>query len=398
MTVRTRFAPSPTGYLHIGSARTALFNWLYAKNKGGKFILRIEDTDRERSTPESVQAILDGMKWLGLDWDEGPFFQTKRLEIYKKYYTALLDKGLAYKKDGAIYIKGDVEKNIDDFVIIKSDGHPVYNFAVVVDDVEMGMTHVIRGDDHLSNTPRQILIYKALELKPPKFVHVPMILGPDGERLSKRHGAASVMEFKAQGILPEAMRNYLARLGWAYKDQEFFTTDDLIKKFSINKLGSSAAIFDPEKLTWVNSEHIKNSSAKRLKEYVLEKYQSAKELDKIIDLVNSRAKSVTELNKAIAYFLDDSIEYDPQAKKEMLTDLNISLLKELSNELKNLSDWTEAGLEKVVRDFAATKDKKAADIIHPLRVALTGTKVSPGIFEVLTLIGKEKALLRLRSI
>ncbi len=419
MTVRTRFAPSPTGYLHIGGARTALFNWLYAKNKGGKFILRIEDTDRERSTNEAVHAILEGMHWLGLEWDEGPvypcpaltkeapyppakgghapYFQTQRLDIYKKYYTELLDKELAYQKDGAIYIKGDPEKKIEDFVIIKSDGHPVYNFAVVIDDVTMEITHVIRGDDHLSNTPRQVLIYKALGLPIPKIIHVPMILGADGERLSKRHGATSVIEFKDMGYLPEAMINYLARLGWACGDQEFFTVDELIKKFTLSGLGKSPSIFDPAKLDWINSEHIKIAAPERLKEFISEKYRATPDINKKIDLVKTRAKTIAGLNKAIAYLTDDTIEYETDAKQELLTAQHTALLKKLSVLLESSISWTAPELEKLVRGFAEQNGVKAGDIIHPLRVALTGTKVSPGIFEVMLLMGKKLCLKRIES-
>ncbi|MBU0581455.1 MAG: glutamate--tRNA ligase [Candidatus Margulisbacteria bacterium] len=398
MTIRTRFAPSPTGHLHIGSARTALFNWLYTKKNKGQFILRIEDTDRERSTPEATQAILDGMTWLGLNWDEGPFFQTKRLTIYNKYYTQLLEQNLAFKKEGAIYIKGDPGKDIDDFVIIKSDGHPVYNFAVVIDDYEMQITHVIRGDDHLSNTPRQIHIYKSLNLKPPKFIHVPMILGSDGERLSKRHGATSIQEFQKMDYLPEAMLNYLARLGWAYGNQEFFTTEDLIDKFSINKLGKSAAVFDKEKLDWLNAEHIKNATAPRLKELISDEYKKNNNIEAILDLVKSRAKTISGLNKAISYFIEETIEYEPKAKEEYLTQKNIELLQILSSQFENISDWTIENIESTVRDFAQQQSLKAGDLIHPLRVALTGAEVSPGIFEVMALMGKNLVLKKIQTI
>jgi glutamyl-tRNA synthetase len=412
MTVRTRFAPSPTGYLHIGGARTALFNWLYARNQGGKFILRIEDTDRERSTPEAVNAIFDGLTWLGLTWDEGPdhalatchlplatsthgpYFQSQRLDIFKKHYTHLLDKGVAFEKDGAVYIKGDPEKKIEDFVIVKSDGFPVYNFAVVVDDATMEITHVIRGDDHISNTPRQILIYKALGLPIPKIIHVPMILGSDGERLSKRHGATSVTEFRGLGFLPEAMVNYLARLGWAHGDQEFFTVDDLIQKFSLSKLGKSPAVFDPHKLDWVNSEHIKHAQAERLREFLPANYLKEPRLNVIIDLVKSRAKTLHGLVSAVGIFLNDNIVIEPAAG-DLLDPNKKRSLQELAEALQKVNSWTRKDIETVVRDFAEKRGLAAGDLIHPLRAALTGTTVSPGIFEVMELLTKEKTMLRL---
>ncbi len=417
MTVRTRFAPSPTGYLHIGGARTALFNWLYARNQGGTFVLRIEDTDRERSTPEAVNAILDGMTWLGLNWDEGPdvsgqpsavsehknkgpygpYYQSQRLDLYKKHYTTLLNNGSAYEKDGAVYIKGDPAKKIEDFVIIKSDGFPVYNFAVVIDDATMEITHVIRGDDHISNTPRQILIYKALGLPIPKIIHVPMILGSDGERLSKRHGATSVTEFRTMGFLPEAMVNYLARLGWACGDQEFFTVDELIKKFSLSKLGKSPSIFDPQKLEWMNAEHIKNATAQRLKEFIPEAYRTQPRIDAMIDLVKSRAKTFSGLTKALSYFMDDTVAMDADAAA-LLTPEKKTLLKELATILQDVSDWSKGTLEKTVRAFAEKKGLQTGEVIHPLRAALTGTKVSPGIFEVIELMGKGKVVLRIHAL
>ncbi|MDR2431495.1 MAG: glutamate--tRNA ligase [Candidatus Margulisbacteria bacterium] len=400
--IRTRFAPSPTGYLHVGGARTALFNWLYARKNNGKFILRIEDTDKARSTQEAIQAILKGLRWLGLDWDEGPeaggadgpYFQTQRLDAYNKYLAELLEKKLAYEKDGAVYFRStDPDGNIEDFVIRRADGMPVYNFAVVIDDALMRITHVIRGDDHLSNTPRQVMIYKALNLAIPKIVHVPMILGPDGQRLSTRHGATAVEEYE-KDILPEAMVNYLARLGWAYKDQEFFTIPDLIDKFSLNKVGRSAAIFDRKKLEWLNAEHIKKAPLKRLKDFLPPRYAAQKNIDQVLALGQSRMKTVEHIAKSCAYFYEQKLEIPDEPRRQFLTaDISVRL-KELGGLLKN-TDWQAPAVEKTVRDFAAAQKLDAAQIIMPLRVALTGSTVSPGIFEVMTLLGKELTLARL---
>jgi len=405
--VRTRFAPSPTGYLHVGGARTALFNWLFARKNKGVFILRIEDTDKVRSTKEAIEAILIGLRWLGLDWDEGPeiggeygpYFQTQRLDLYNKYLQILLDKKAAYEKDGAVYFRSDDPRGlIEDFVIRRSDGIPIYNYAVVIDDALMKVTHIIRGDDHLSNTPRQVMIYKALDFEIPKIVHVPMILGPDGQRLSKRHGATSVEEYKNQGILTEAMVNYLARLGWAYKDQEFFTREDLIDKFSLNKVGKSPAIFDLQKLLWLNSEHIKNSSPERLKGFLPEKYRNYKNINKILDLSKSRIKNIEQITTSCSYYIEENIIIPEQIKNEFLPAGKIGLLKEIQTKLKEQQNWTPKDLEKTIRDFAAAKNIQAGEIILPLRVAVTGTNVSPGLFEVLELIGKEKTIKRLETI
>jgi glutamyl-tRNA synthetase len=401
--VRTRFAPSPTGYLHVGGARTALFNWLFARKNHGIFILRIEDTDQVRSTKEAIDAILSGMRWLGLNWDEGPevggeygpYFQTQRLELYNKYIQQLLDKKVAYEKDGAIYFKSDDPRGlIEDFVIRRSDGLPVYNYAVVIDDALMKVTHIIRGDDHLSNTPRQVMIYKALNFEIPKIVHVPMILGPDGQRLSKRHGATSVEEYKKMGILTEAMVNYLARLGWAYKDQEFFTVPDLIEKFSLNKVGKSPAIFDLQKLLWLNSEHIKAASPDRLKEFLPENYRQYPNIDKIIELGKTRMKNIEQLIAGCAYYIEEKINIPEDLKNQYLTAEKIAQIKELGAKLQEIN-WEEKELEKAVRDFAAAKNISAGDLILPLRIAVTGSNVSPGLFEVLALLGKAKTLHRL---
>jgi len=404
--VRTRFAPSPTGYLHVGGARTALFNWLFARKNNGVFILRIEDTDQARSTKEAIEAILSGMRWLGLNWDEGPevggdygpYFQTQRLEFYNKYLQQLLDKKAAYEKDGAVYFRSDDPRGlIEDFVIRRSDGIPVYNYAVVIDDALMKITHIIRGDDHLSNTPRQVMIYKALNFEIPKIVHVPMILGPDGQRLSKRHGATSVEEYSKMGILTEAMVNYLSRLGWAYKDQEFFTIPDLIEKFSLNKVGKSPAIFDIQKLLWLNSEHIKAASPERLKSFLPENYRQYPGIEKIITLGKTRMKNIEQLVTGCAYYVEENLTIPAELKEQYLPAEKIVLIKELSLKFKE-STWDEKELEKTVRDFAAAKNISAGEIILPLRVAVTGSNVSPGLFEVLTLLGKEKTLARVNNL
>ena len=408
--IRTRFAPSPTGYLHVGGARTALFNWLYSRKNNGKFILRIEDTDQVRSTPDAIQAILNGLRWLGLDWDEGPdtstgsvsskgeygpYFQSQRLEIYNKYLDELLEKKAAYEKDGAVYFKStDPDGNIEDFVIRRSDGMPVYNYAVVIDDALMKITHIIRGDDHLSNTPRQVMIYKALNFTIPKIVHVPMILGSDGQRLSKRHGATSVEEYAKQGILTEAMVNYLARLGWAYKDQEFFTRADLLEKFSLNKVGKSAAIFDNKKLEWLNAEHIKKATLLRLKDFLPPEYVKHPNIDKILTLSQSRMKTIEHIRQSCTYFIEQEITIPTELQQEFLTPEILALLAELGQTLKN-TDWQIPAIEKTVRDFAVQKNLDAAKIIMPLRVILTGSVVSPGIFEVIELLGKELTTARL---
>ncbi|MFH1428462.1 MAG: glutamate--tRNA ligase [Candidatus Margulisiibacteriota bacterium] len=432
--IRTRFAPSPTGYLHVGGARTALFNWLFARKNEGKFILRIEDTDLERSTKEAVQAILDGMEWLGLDWDEGPFYQSERLELYNKYAKQLLDEGKAYEAESknteqgsatgtqvraihespqhtkdnssssqgkAIFFKSTVE-NEDDFVIMKSDGMPTYHFAVVIDDWLMNITHVIRGSDHISNTPKHIMLYKALDVKPPKFVHVPMILGSDGQRLSKRHGATSVLAYRDEGYLPEALINYLVRLGWAYKDQEIFSREEMINLFSLSKLGNSAGVFDPQKLSWLNGYYIQQANPEKLLSIIQQDFncqiENSPRIISIIELLKPRAKVIPDIIESMKYFLMDNISYDMEAVQTHLTSSSFGLLKELEPRLSEVVSWDKPALEEVIRGLAKEKELKAADIIHPLRVAITGKSASPGIFETAELIGKEKVLYRLNNL
>jgi len=453
--VRTRFAPSPTGYLHIGGARTALFNWLLARGQGGTFILRIEDTDAERSTEEATQAILDSMTWLGLDWDEGPYFQSQRLGVYLEYIQKLLDAGRAYychctaeevaerrqqamadgrkpKYDGLCrdrnlgpapgavvrfksplggttnwpdLIKGPIafdNTELDDLVILRSDGQPTYNLAVVVDDVTMGLTHVIRGDDHVNNTPRQILIYQALGAPLPLFGHVPMILGEDKKRLSKRHGAASVTAYRDMGYLPEALVNYLVRLGWSYGDQEIFTRRELIEKFRIEDVGRSAGVFSPEKLLWLNEHYIKSSDPARLADlaapFLEEKGLDASDrayLARAVTALQPRSKTLVELAEQAEFYFLEEVEYDPKAARKFLTPDLAPVMDELIKHLERLDRFSEEGLETLFRDLSEKYQVKLGKIAQPVRLALTGRTASPGLFEVMDILGKDRVLRRL---
>jgi glutamyl-tRNA synthetase len=460
--VRVRFAPSPTGHLHIGGARTALFNYLYAKHNKGTFILRIEDTDRTRSTEEYIDAIIEGMKWLDLDWDEGPYRQTDRFDVYRRYTEKLLNEGKAYycyclpeeleqrrqealvqgkspKYDGRCrnlqdpipgknpavrfrmpqegetavndLIKGKtVFDNVylDDLIIMRSDGTPTYNFTVVVDDVDMNITHVIRGDDHLNNTPKQIHIYNALGYEVPLFAHLPMILGADKTRLSKRHGAVSVMAYKEMGYLPDALVNYLVRLGWSYGDQEIFTRDELIQYFSFDKVGKSAAVFNPEKLLWLNSQYIINSSAEELAEMVVpflirEKVISEGQtldkewLSKAIDTQKERSSTLIELANSLRYYISEDVEYNEKAKIKFLNEKSLPYLIELKDSLVSIFDFSALEIEKVFTSIIEKHGIKLGNLAQPVRVAMTGKTESPGIFEVLEIIGKEKTLKRLEK-
>ncbi len=462
MSVRVRFAPSPTGYLHIGGVRTALFNYLFARHNKGKFILRIEDTDRSRSTEESITAIIEGMKWLGLDWDEGPFRQTDRLNIYKEYAKKLLSEEKAYycyctpeeleqrrkealakgavpKYDGrcrnlkepiadrkpAIRFKTPKEGQIivydlikdrvvfdniqlDDLIIMRSDGIPTYNFTVVVDDAEMKITHVIRGDDHLNNTPRQINIYNALGYPIPKFGHLPMILGSDKTRLSKRHGATSVMAYKEMGYLPEAMINYLVRLGWSYKDEEVFSLEGLIEKFSLESVGKAAAVFNPEKLLWLNSHYINvgdpNRLAKLLMPFLINEGIVKSEADvdiaylaKAVTSLKERNRTLVELANSARYFLTDVIKWDEKAVAKFLIPENKLILKELIERLKKVEPFNHTEIEKSFNELKDEKGLKLGQIAQPVRVAITGSTVSPGIFEVIEIIGKERIIKRVEK-
>lgn len=427
--IRVRFAPSPTGDLHLGGARTALFNFLFARHNQGKFILRIEDTDLQRSHQKAVETIINGLKWLGLDWDEGPFFQSQRLEIYKKYARQLLQEGKAREIEGGAIqficpkekitvhdlIRGPIEFDlslINDFVILKSDGNPTYNFACAIDDSLMKISHVIRGDDHISNTPRQAILCKNLNFALPQFAHVPMIHGPDNQRMSKRHGATSVLEYEKKGYLPEAMLNYLARLGWGYQDQEVFSKKELIKKFTIERVKKTPAIFDLEKLNWLNSHYIKNSLPERIfglclpylekefgsfakKEESPEEY---KKLVKIIRLFQDRMKTIEEITDLSRYFFKEVEEYDAQGLEKHLKNENAkAILENLKEKLSNLEKFDKEHIEQAFKDMAEKQGLKLGQIIHPCRLALTGRTVTPGIYDVVEILGKETAQKRLQK-
>ncbi len=459
---RVRFAPSPTGYLHIGGARTALFNWLYARHSNGKFILRIEDTDRTRSTDEYIDAIIEGMNWLSLDWDEGPFRQTDRFDVYRKYVDRLIAEGKAYycyctpeeleehrrdamahgrplkyngrcrnlkepvegikpvvrfrmPQDGTTLvddlIKGTVSfdnAQLDDLIIQRSDGTPTYNLTVVVDDVDMGITEVVRGDDHLNNTPKQIQLYRAFGYEVPKFAHLPMILGSDKARLSKRHGATSVMAYYEMGYLPDALINYLVRLGWSYGDQEVFTRDEMIEHFSFESIGKAAAVFNPEKLLWLNQQYIKESSDEKLAELVMPflvkdgtvsggQEPDMQWLARAAGTLKERSKTLLELAASLRYYIADEVEFEEKAKAKFLNEKNRGMLAELKDGLSGLDDFSEKAMEKVFLDLMEKHEVKFGKIAQPLRVALTGGTVSPGIFEVLEVMGREKTIKRLEK-
>ncbi|MCH8013386.1 MAG: glutamate--tRNA ligase [Candidatus Dadabacteria bacterium] len=457
MKVRTRFAPSPTGSLHIGGARTAIFNWLFARHAGGEFILRIEDTDRTRSTEESIQEITQAMEWLGLDWDEGPFRQSDRLDIYQKLANERLESGKAYKcyvtpeelgekrkeaqntgevlrykrewakvnegvdnpyairlqtpDEGTIEVqdllRGTVTfdaKEVDDFIILKRDGFPTYNFAVVVDDATMKITHVIRGDDHLINTPRQVLIYNALSYEIPEIAHVSMILGSDNKRLSKRHGATSVVAYKDRGYLPEAIINFLSRLGWSYGDQEIFSKTELIEKFTLDNVGKSAAVFNEEKLDWLNGWYIRNKPPQEIAQLVIPllkekglEVELDEKLIKIIKELSQRAKTLLDITNTINYFYTEEIEYEEKAKNKFLKAENKTVLQDLVDKLSNLPNFNMDETHKVFDRVMEERELKLGKIAQPVRVALTGGTVSPGIFEVMDILGKETVLERLRK-
>jgi glutamyl-tRNA synthetase len=453
MTIRTRFAPSPTGYLHVGGARTALFSWLYARKHGGQFILRIEDTDLERSSIESVNAILEGMTWLGLDYDEGPFYQTQRFDRYKEIIAQLMDQGDAYHcycsreeldemreqqrankekprydgrcrhrrepregvepvirfknpTEGSVIVhdvvKGDVEfqnSELDDLIIARPDGSPTYNLTVVVDDLDMGMTHVIRGDDHLNNSPRQINIFKALGATPPVFAHVPMILGDDGARLSKRHGAVSVMSYRDQGYLPEALLNYLVRLGWSHGDQELFTIDEMIQLFDATDVNRAASSFNTDKLLWINQQYIKNSTAEHVAHHLswhmgqlgIDPSQGP-ELTKVVALQQERAKTLVEMAQNSVYFYNDVSEYDEKAAKKNLTDDSATILEDMHQRLSSLSAWEAEPIHDQIKACAEARALGMGKIAQPIRVAITGNTVSPPLDMTLELLGSERTL------
>lgn len=460
--VRVRFAPSPTGYLHIGGVRTALFNWLFARQHKGIFILRIEDTDQSRSTKEAIEAILEGMRWTGLDWDEGPFRQTDRMDLYRQHAMILLEKrqaywcvctaeelevrrkealakGLSPKYDGRCraraitnpsgeaalrflapqdgqtviqdLIKGEVTFDnsvLDDLIILRSNGYPTYNFSVVVDDTLMRITHVIRGDDHLTNTPRQIPIFRALGYPVPEFGHLPMILGADKTRLSKRHGATSILAYRDMGYLPEAMLNYLARLGWSHGDEEFFTVPDLIRKFSLAQVQKSSAVFNPEKLQWVNAQHIQRGEPIRvaglLRPFLVQagggpaaKTVSDEWVVKLVLTLRERAKTLVDMATAAAPYLAEAVTFEPGAAEKFLTPIIVPTLTKLVDRLEGVTDFSKASLEAAFKELLEREGLKMGQLAQPVRVALTGRTASPGLFEVIDLLGRERTLARLRQ-
>jgi glutamyl-tRNA synthetase len=457
MNVRTRFAPSPTGYLHIGGVRTALFSWLYARHHGGEFILRVEDTDRERSTDEAVQVILEGMKWLGLEHDEGPFYQTQRFERYHAVIQQLLDEDKAYhcycsreevdemreaamargekpkyngkcrhlQDKGPADVKpvvrfknpteGDVvvddliqgqvlfqNQELDDLIIARSDGSPTYNLTVVVDDMDMSITHVMRGDDHLNNTPRQINMFKALGAKLPAFGHIPMILGPDGKKLSKRHGTVSVLQYRDEGYLPEALLNYLVRLGWSHGDQEIFSMEEMIKLFDIGDVNKAASAINPDKLLWLNQHYIKTGDQNRLSALTSDYLNKAgisvddgPDVESLFEVQKERVKTMTEIGEQSRYFYEDFSEFDEKAAKKNLRPVVLEPLIRLKELFEEISEWSKESLHATLEKVASEFDIKLGKIAQPLRVAVTGGAVSPSIDDTLNLIGKKRCLERL---
>ncbi len=456
MSTRTRFAPSPTGYLHVGGARTALFSWLHARKHGGRFILRIEDTDIERSTLESVNAILEGMTWLGLEYDEGPIYQTERFDRYKEIIQQLLDSGNAYRcyctkeeleqmraeqmgrkekpryngqcrpgaepregvepvirfrnpVEGAVIVDDMVRGNIifnnaelDDLVIARSDSTPTYNLTVVVDDLDMGVTHVIRGDDHINNTPRQINILKALGAESPHYAHVPMILGDDGKRLSKRHGAVSVMQYREDGFLPEALLNYLVRLGWSHGDRELFSLDEMIALFDIKDVNKAASTFNSEQLLWLNHQYIMSSAPERVAHHL--SYQMGKldidpadgpELAEVVKVQRERTKTLVEMAQNSVFFYRDFDSYDEKAARKNLKLVALEPLVDMLNNFKSLPDWSSEAIHAVVLETAERRGLKLGKVAQPLRVAVAGGSVSPPIDMTLKLLGRERTLQRI---
>lgn len=427
--VRVRFAPSPTGFLHIGSARTALFNWLFARHEQGAFILRVEDTDKERSKDEFLREIMSSLEWLGMNWDEGPHFQTKRLDIYRDYAARLLKEGKAYEEEGKLggekavilkmpkvtltmedLIHGPVAFDMSlqkDLVLIKSDGYPAYNFACVVDDYDMKITHVIRGDDHISNTPKQLAAYEALNIKPPKFAHIPLILGTDRSRMSKRHGATSISDYRQAGFLHEALVNYISLLGWAPADnREMMPIGEIIKEFTLERVGKTGAVFDINKLTWMNGEYIRTKNTQELIELMTPAFAAKKDTDindkvkliEIVKLFQPRAKTLEELADSAVFFFSDKVEYDGEAVRSVLEREGVKdRLKALIERFGALETFDLQNIEDCVRKLAADLNIKAADLIHPIRVAVTGRKVGASLFETVALVGKEKTIERLKG-
>ena len=455
--VKTRFAPSPTGYLHIGGARTALFSWLYARRHGGPFVLRIEDTDLERSTPEAVNAILEGMNWLGLDYDEGPFYQTQRFDRYREVLQGLLREGQAYycyctreelealrgeqmihkekprydrryrdyqgppregvepvvrfknPLEGEVVVTDLIRGNIvfqnaelDDLIIARADGAPTYNFCVVVDDMDMGITHVIRGDDHINNTPRQINILRALGAPVPFYGHVPMILAPDGQKLSKRHGAASVMEYRDLGYLPEAVLNYLVRLGWSHGDQEIFSLDEMIELFDLGGCNKAPSAINPSKLIWLNKHYLKTLDpghvARHLSWHIGQlgiDPSAGPHLTEVVKAFAERSDTLKDMAQAALFLYQDFADYDPKAASKNLTAAAETPLRQVREALAALPEWRAAPIHEAVKGVAAAGGLALGKVAQPLRVAVSGTAVSPPIDVTLELLGRAKTLARI---
>lgn len=460
MTVKTRFAPSPTGFLHVGGARTALFSWLYARHCNGQFVLRIEDTDRERSTQEAIDAIIESMKWIDLKWDEGPYYQTKRFDRYHEVIEQLLKEGKAYKcycskerlekmreeqmknglkprydghcrddhsehapdepyvirfrnpDDGIVafddMVKGHIEfKNseLDDFIIQRSDGTPTYNFCVVVDDWDMGITHIIRGDDHVNNTPRQINLYKALGAPVPVFCHLAMILGDDGTKLSKRHGAVSVMQYREDGYLPEALVNYLVRLGWSHGDQEIFSREEMISLFTLDAITKSASGFNTKKLDWLNAHYMKTLPATEVaKELVwhlnrigITDLSEGPAPEEIVRNYCERTHTLKEMAQKAACYYQEITEYDPAGVKKWIKEGSVDVLKDALASLQALPSWDAQSIDKVLEDVAAKREIGMGKVGQPLRIAVTGSAMSPGIGDTMMLVGRERTLKRIEN-
>jgi glutamyl-tRNA synthetase len=409
--IRVRFAPSPTGALHIGGARTALYNWLVARHSGGAFVLRIEDTDRERSTEENVEQIYDALRWLELDWDEGPFSQADRIDRHREEIGRLLAEGHAYEDEGAVRlrvpeggqttvhdeIRGDIvfeHDAIDDFVIARSDGSPLYNLAVAVDDRDMGITHVVRGADHISNTPRQLMILKALGAEPPVYAHLPLLHGPDGKKLSKRHGAASVQELREAGFLPAAVRNYLALLGWGFDDETtFFTTDELVERFTLSRVSKSPAVFDEKKLRWMNGRYLREMDTGELAR-VLEERTGRTGLAEAVAISQEKMQTLADF-EPLAGWLYEERETDEKAWAKVMKDGAAENLARARDALAAVEPFDEGGVERALTALVDQLDVKPGKLYQPIRVAITGTTISPGIFESVALLGRDATLERI---
>jgi glutamyl-tRNA synthetase len=411
-TLVDRFAPSPTGLLHIGGARTALYNWLLARGQGGKMILRIEDTDRERSTKENVDHILEALEWLSIDWDEGPISQIEADGRHREIIQQLKDSGHAYEFEGSTRLKvpdegetivrdairGEVtfqHEAIDDFTIARSDGSPLYNLAVAVDDLDAGITHVIRGEDHLSNTPRQVMILNALGHEPPVYAHLPLLHGPDGKKLSKRHGAASVQELRDAGYVPEAVRNYLALLGWGYDGEKtFFSTDELQELFTLERVSKSAAIFDEQKLRWMNGTYLRELPLEDLTAR-LEAFTDRENLGPAVALCREKIQTLNDFWPLARFFFDGPVEDDEKARAKFLNEEGLERLAAARDALAALETFDLESIETALRGVVESLDAKPNKVFQPIRVALTGTTISPGIFESLELLGREESLNRI---